>query len=209
MAEEWFNVWCLRHANVFGIANANGLAMIASWEDLFAAAGYSAADLNDATDWLATHAPPKFLNEHLGAITNRIRDRKAVDGRRESLEVHDRGSCTTCGGTGHVTVPHPGGVVDGEWVPQRFARGGATYYTVAVYCRCALGRWFEGRHDNDEKTWNLDRYEPRNPRWRVHMESRRSERNARASLGPVDDGWTDLVDHLLRQAGVDTGEEIP
>jgi hypothetical protein len=75
-------------------------------------------------------------------------------------------------------------------VPIDAARGGASYYTMAVLCRCALGQWvFEHNQEHlrervpGKRVLTLGEYERRNPRWRVQLEQRRRERRERAALG--------------------------
>ena len=187
----WFGEWVKHHATVFGLHAEADVMTLLSWEPLFVAAGYTSGDLHAATDWLAVNAPPKFRTEHLGAIQSRIRDTRAVAYRAEmNAGGEDRGTCTLCGGTGRVVVPHVAGVRDGQWVPIDAARGGASYYTMAVLCRCALGAWVLAHNEEHlrervpgKRLVTLGEYEQRNPRWRVQREQRRREQRERAALG--------------------------
>lgn len=207
MAEPWFVTWAEKHALTFAMNDDAFLQTLLSWEDLFAAAGYSREDLASATTALATSGVQLQRWDHLAAITKHVRERKAVE-RRDAPPDDPRGKCATCEGTGFVVVPHPEGVVEGEWVPQKVARGGATYYTVAVHCHCPLGRWFHGRRTGAgskyQGTWTLAAYEEKNPRWRVQIEARRQESLERSRLssrkpGPLDE----VIARLKRQYGLE------
>lgn len=204
---SWFDDWATRHATIFGL-DAERMKTVLSWEPLFMAAGYTMAELNGTTDWLAMNAPPKFWPEHLPAITGRIRDLRAVEYRTEVDPLADRGTCTTCGGTGRVVVPHVAGIVEGRWVPIAAVAGRPQRYTMAVWCRCALGKWVEARSGRalenmatrEMRPMGLDEYEGTNPRWRVQMADHERELQERSKLaGPMSREWTELVERLRRR----------
>lgn len=174
-----FAAWAEKHCTVFGMFDPKHVQMVASWQPLFDAAGYASADLDEATQWLALHAPPKFPNEHLDAIRRRLMETRAVK-RRGGQEDADRGDCGLCGGAGRVIVPHRGGVENGQWKPQA---GSARphHYTEAVACHCSRGRF--GNWTAPDRTGRakvvtmltLAEYERINPLWRRQMAARDRE----------------------------------
>ncbi len=195
-----------------------------SWNDLFATAGFSYADLDEVTAFLAAHPEAlgaektRFAGKmvaHLDAIQRRVRDRKAVQHVREDEERREEEStCTLCGNSGMVEVPHPKGVVNGEWVQQRVGRN-PSQYTIGVTCPCPAGQWrykqqanyLAGKHKDAGKDgppplpWSLDAYQQRNPKWREQMRQRLAEQLAASALEPVKDKqFAAAVDRLVSQA---------
>ncbi len=196
-----------------------------SWGDLFDTAGFSYADRDEATAYLSAHPEAlgaektRFAGKmvaHLDAIQRRVRDRKAVQHVRQDEERREEeGVCVLCGNAGMITVPHPKGVVNGEWVQQKVARGGASTYTIGVTCPCPAGRWrydqqtayLSERHARARKEgpaprpWSLDAYQKFNPKWREHMRQQLAEQLAASALEPVTDkDFADAVDRLVALA---------
>lgn len=226
--QNWYDAWAARHARAFGMAQEADLATILSWEASFMAAGYTADELADATDYILAHTEAAFaesdlkffgkLVAHLGAIRRRITDRRAVVYRREAdAHEHDRGTCTLCGGAGRVVVPHPSAVRDGDWVPVKVARAAPSWYTLAVFCRCPLGRWVMDRLAKSvpegKRFLTLDEYERRNPRWRVQLAARDRSLLADAALqgtgkaGPGDEAFDKARQSLADSWGMPEDDE--
>lgn len=194
-----FEGWAKRHALIFGFAERDAL-MMASWRELFAAAGYTYDELSEATRHLALHVLPRFPNEHLAAIQTRIRESRAVDRRCEDA---DRPTCVRCGGTGMLSVPHLAGVVGDEWRPLRVVA--ATYYTRAVRCSCERGRFGRFTSPRQGDLMGLDEYEQRNPHWRVQLARRTAELLAEPCHGdaPLAAALDRLRRRLCREPGQD------
>src|SRR5262245_29382269 len=127
---EWFNEWVNRHVLLFGMDRDQDLATFLSWRELFIRAGYTFAELCEASDWLATHAPPQYRSEHLAALQERIRAARAEHRAREDAALVSYPDCPDCLGTGWVSVPDLRQVQDGTW---------HGYQTAAVLCRCGWG----------------------------------------------------------------------
>ncbi len=216
---SWFTEWARHHATVFGILDEAGLAMLASWEPLFLAAGYLGPELHLATDWLAVNAPPRFRTDHLPALRQRLLDRRAVAyAAAQDAREDDRGTCVRCGGNGREVVPHPAGAVGGEWRPLRAFEGGRPlYYTLAVFCPCPLGRWALERtrkHAADKlearrlRTLTLEEYQAANPRWQQQLWQRDREQRAEAALGPPPlPRWAAVVGRIRERFGLLTEED--
>lgn len=205
MRSEDFDAWIERHTRVFGLVPEFGLRTMSLWFNLFTAASYTVAELNEATDWLALNAPPAKYEHHLWAIQSRIRGARAVDFSKEA-ERHEWGECTQCEGSGMVTVPHPKGLRDGLWVQIRTTRSGASFYTLAVYCTCALGNWKHGKAGHERlgdrrlRCLTLGEYERLNPDWRSQVEGRRRERVYESKLSHVPGPLDDVLARIQKQA---------
>lgn len=159
--DAWKN-WVENFANVFGLADDNGLTMINSWKPIFEKANYSEEDLVFAIDEIAKN-PPKFRSEHLKAIHEAIRLKRSYEAPpadRSNFEI----SCPFCGNAGYVSVPHFADLRNGQWVrPHR---------TMAVLCCCFLGERKRQKISIEGKypvPLGLVKYEERNPRWNEQM----------------------------------------
>ena len=206
MATDWYARWAKLYAEVFGLRDEGDLRALLAWEDALSA---SEGDLYASSDWLAAN-PAAFgttdarfagrLAMHLGALRVALREQRAIAYRRELSEIDRHGTCTRCGNTGRVVVAHVSGVRGGEWVPLKVARGGAHYYTMAVWCPCRLGRWLEGNHDQKHGAMlHLEQYERANPQWEEQVERRRREQAALAALSPPSPEWAALMNRLVEQ----------
>ena len=187
---SWFEAWAENYATVFGLRDAGDLAGLLAWEPVLAA---TAVELRDATAWLVANPRALGTSEgryagklalHLAALQARLRDCRAVRYQRtvDARERDDRGTCTLCGGSGRVVVPHRAGVQGDNWVPLTVARGGPSYYTEAVLCSCALGNWFGSRMEAEKRPGPFVEYEAINPAWRVQMAARLVQQAAAAAL---------------------------
>ncbi len=185
----WFEAWAVHHGTVFGLSESETPTLL-SWEG---ALGATAEELYSATAALATN-PRQFgesearfagkLTLHLTLLVSQIREQRSAAVSQQADPRDTLGTCTLCSSSGWVIVPHPNGLADGEWVPQRKARGGASYYTVAVLCSCALGRWM-GQHRKSAGL-TLQQYDRLNPRWPIQVARREREEAAyREAVLPV------------------------
>ena len=190
--------WTNYHATVFAVRKREDLETLQSWRRVFNAARYTYIELCEATDWLAANDPPRFLQDHLRALHDCIGRGRAVDYRRADVEPDTNGTCTDCGGTGRVVVPHPRGISNGEWVAIKVARGGQSFYTAAVLCSCKLGRWYGQRGNPDMPMMTLEEYEKINPNWVEQREARWRLQVTEASLeGPLDARLQAAIDRLV------------
>ena len=181
--------WAESYAVRFGFGPEDA-RMLASWFDVLG--NYDLPDLDAATGLLARREYPSWPRDHLKALLAVLREVVAArltaaadaDRRRSGP---DRGTCTLCRGTGRVTVPHPRAVSGGRWVPLHIARGGASWYTAAVLCRCPLGSWYAqhggmARKDGVQLAQlTLDAYERICPGWRDELHHRAAEDRAVAA----------------------------
>ena len=199
---DGFSEWARRHCTVFGLLDPRQVGMVASWQALFDAAGYTAAELNEATSWLATHAPPEFPSQHLGAVQQRVRSQRATEIKRREDDP-DHGSCPLCAGGGLVVVPDVRGVVGGRWVGIKGGSRGATFPTHAALCKCSRGRFLNCTNGRGERLIDLATYEAVNPSWPAQMARRDKELAEEARLGAPDLGRA--VDAVLKNAGGEDG----
>lgn len=162
---EW-DGWAARHGQLFALTTDADARMLAEWAGLFARAGYAPAELTEATEWLATNAPPRFRTEHLPALLERLRDQR----QRRPPPAEDRwGTCADCHGSGLVSVPNPKAVALGRWG------------TLAVACGCPAGRRFrEGRR----AFLTLADYQAARPGWRDELAAHQALLRAEAEAGP-------------------------
>lgn len=200
---------------MFGLSDIDVRAM-GTWLDLFAAADYTAAELNKASDAIAYNPSlvaksiggAMFLGKlagHLASIRHAIRELRAVEyqrdeDRRYGPDGEDRGTCTRCQGTGRVIVPHLCGVNGRVWSPTRIARGGAIYYTMAVLCPCPVGLWYAGHTDSDRCPMRLEAYAAKNPAWQAQLAQRDEERRALTRLDKPDEKWAAAVRRVSETA---------
>lgn len=196
---DGFSQWARRHCVIFGLTEPKHMEMVTSWQDLFQAAGYCAVDLNDATDWLANNAPPRFASEHLGALTRRMREVRSVRAIRD--DDREVALCVKCGGPGRLSVPLLRSIRQGEWRPYD-AGAGPVYYTEAVACDCERGR-LRDWSITDRATGNrvpmmtIADYELANPHYRQQLIGRHRElvERSRVTSGPLCKG----LDEILRR----------
>jgi hypothetical protein len=142
--------------------------MLEAYFDVFQHAGYTVAELREATTYLAQGNAPKFRTGHLPALQARLRSERLKRHHAENAALDQAGfTCSDCGGSGWVVVPHLRFILDGEWIDSS---------TMAVTCRCARGERIAGTYrmplteksaDNRHRpvAMRLVDYELRNPNW--------------------------------------------
>lgn len=157
--------WARQHFAVFGMSTQADANMLSEWQRLFASAGFTADEVAEATDWVATHDPPRFRSDQLAALQARVRARRAAETTRGPAEPA-ASSCGLCGGSG---------VACGLPNPDAMERAGGRWRTCAAYCKCPLGRWRAGR-DPGREDWA--QYEARVPDWRERLAAHRVEQEA-------------------------------
>src|SRR5262245_15512746 len=139
--------WAKRHAATFGLTRPQDEDLVLGWAAAFARSGWSVEELQDATAFLATRAPPRFREDHLAALVARLRwARQRLDANGQRVEESRCPDCRRCGGSGRCSVPSRPQMRRGPW------RGG----TEAVYCVCAAGDHARMRGAPGD---NLDVYE--------------------------------------------------
>lgn len=158
-----FEEWADRYQRIFNLNTDEHVNMFAEWHRVFQAKGITAAQLEEATDFLAVN-PPKARGVpvavlHLSAITERIKSRSHV-AKQDPLPAW-RGRCEIEGcRDGLVTVPHPKAIVNGQWVKP--------WYSMGVACYCERGQSLNARFVR------LEQYEREVPGWRLLYERRQS-----------------------------------
>lgn len=171
-----FDEWAIQHVLRFGLTDPE-LRMVISWREAFDAAGYTVAELCEATDWMTQHSAPSWRSDHLRLIQQRIADRRQFATEKLKAEALETESvCALCQSTGWVIVPHLACVQLGDWQ--------APFATFAVACdRCPLGRMKlekarampddNNRHNQRVKrTLAFSDYERGNPYWREQFAAR-------------------------------------
>jgi len=89
-AELAWVAWSQRHAAIFGLTTDTDARMFQEWCALFTKAGFTPEELQEATEWLALHAPIGSLRsraDHLMMLRERVRGRR---GEREQYEERRR-----------------------------------------------------------------------------------------------------------------------
>ncbi len=161
---EW-EEWSRRHARVFGLTAKEDAAMLMEWCDLFAADGFTPAELSLATD-AVSRDPPRYRSDHLTGL------RQALKGVRRAAippPPQDCGTCEDCSGTGRVEVP-----LDGLTSP-----GGHVYPAETlgvVLCHCRLGHWLK---EQGSKISSFDEYTSQRPHWRDDLKEIKARQRAR------------------------------
>jgi hypothetical protein len=180
-----YDAWSKRHAAMFGFSHANDGAVFAAWFEVFAASGYSAADLHGATDELAKRTDRiGWREDHLFAINAFVIGRRVAKRKADEPPPDEFGECTLCGNSGLVVVPHPKYVEGREW------KGHWLGYrpTAAVTCSCWSGRrWLDGYdrrpagyRDRIKRPLALEAYQKRVPGWKTMMDTREAAATAAA-----------------------------
>jgi len=171
---EWLE-WAGYHRNLFGWTGPNDATMVATWIGFFRRSGYSATEMQQATDLIARQTEKLYKREdHLAQLQTHLHSlRQQRQLRREEPASDQRGTCAYCGETGSVSVPLLRDVLDGEWTSRR---------TCAVWCTCWQGRQFHAtRNSRGEPMLGLTEYTHRNPHWRKHLADART-RDTEADL---------------------------
>lgn len=201
---ETFASWVDYHATVLAVRGEADIRTMLAWEPLFRQAGYAVAELTAATDWLATHEPPRFFADHLPALVRFVRGRRAL---RASDAPEQYAACVKCAGSGRLAVPLLRSVVGGEWRPYD-AGAGACYYEQAVRCDCARGRFGAFTNRDGEPLPSLEDYSRANPSWPAQLSRRRRERLAFAGHDGLPRDLEALRQRLslhFREPGCDDG----
>lgn len=138
--DSW-TAWMERAAKLLGMHGARDLDTLAEWTHLFARRSFGIGDMTDALEAVALE-PPIHKREVLGKLIGLVR---AKLGSR-APPAEDRGTCTLCGNSGLVTVPHP-------------QHTEAQWYTLGVTCRCPSGQRVRRQHTEyaEQKGWPADR----------------------------------------------------
>jgi hypothetical protein len=188
MTTEEFQAWAGEHCRVFGLSVEES-GTVLSWEPYFVASGFHKDDLADTTAHFAKipgelarlGKPAKYLGKtsvHLAAIEAYIREQTARRlGEESSRFAAEHGTCLVCYGTGFVSVPHLAGISNGRWVGAKAGGLAPQFYTQAVACSCALGRWKadkQGQRRGGEvrRIMTLEAYEHQNPDWKRQLAAR-------------------------------------
>lgn len=167
--------WSIYHAKAFCLRTTHETEMTAAWAIAFEQAGFTVAELIDATNWMLTESAPRFREQHLDMIQKRIASQRS-NAHRESVLSAMRGEeqsrCIHCDNVGLVVVPHPAFYAEGRW--------STPWPTAAVTCLCMKGE--KAKRDAEERKtpmMTLAAYEISHPDWQAQM---RERENTRAAL---------------------------
>ncbi len=170
MKVDTYEGWVEYHATVFCIRGDADTGMLLEWANIFRRAGYDVAELVAASGTLALN-PPDYRDKHLARLQQLMREARSGAAKRRDAAAEDRfGTCTDCGNSGRVVVPHPR-----IW-------DGLAWATLAVTCHCRLGHVFE---DQYRAYFNARRdglgfltyleYTKRFPSWKDEWDRRKEE----------------------------------
>lgn len=204
--------WISFHVQSFGVPYnavpndaAGWSATLALWLETFRARGYTAEELMEATrEITASSLPLGKVADHRAAIDSVIKSRRSIALRQQVADSEvDRGTCTLCGNTGFVTVPHLRGIKNGQWEwikPYRHRS------TQAVLCRCIIGT---ARAARGHKSMTLDAYEQLNPSWQDQMDLDAEERRQQQQAGPVDGRFSEALRRVIARTQQRQDDEPP
>lgn len=85
-----YDEWSERHATIFSLTGETNAAMFVSWEPIFQSAGYTFAELDDATYFMASQAAPRFSADHLPAIQSRVRSMRSMLSHEQLQELQKK-----------------------------------------------------------------------------------------------------------------------
>ncbi|MCA1685877.1 MAG: hypothetical protein LC745_07790 [Planctomycetia bacterium] len=152
--------WIDHHAAIFPKFRADdGISTLASWCRVFSGLGATPTAMGAASLELAGSDVPSWPEDQLRFLASAAR-RCAATRAAKPGEAPDPGppGCRLCASTGYASVPNAGAMEGGPWT------------TVAVYCKCDLGRWKCQRHVCNDRNGvplaSLEDYEDRFPGWR-------------------------------------------
>lgn len=166
--------WSMYHARAFGLRTNHDCEMVAAWAAAFERAGFSVAELCEATHWMLTESAPRFREQHLDMIQRRINLCRTASLRQELLAAQigeERTRCIHCDNVGLVVVPHPRFFAEGRWA--------SPWPTAAVACICQKGE--KAKRDAEERKMpmlSLLSYEISHPDWQEQMREREQTRLA-------------------------------
>lgn len=174
---QGYDAWQLRYARTFALTRPEDEEMFAEWESAFDGCGFTADDLQTATNELVAN-PPQTRSAHLRALMTGCKKAQAEKRQSVTPDFGSVGPCALCLSSGWVIVPHVGTM-----------RGTLRrYHTMAVTCMCSRGRVLSGV--------NLEQYERQNPEWRRWAAEHEEDTFARLKL-PADPG--ERADELARR----------
>ncbi len=189
MTIDEYDSWVTYHSELFQMKSVEDAPMFAKWFASLAEFGLSevkAASLTIAGDDRAR----RYRTEHLSLLRAEINHKRQARTRTEYADADARREaqkCRDCGGTGTVSVPHVGNIVNEAWA--------FPFSTMLVACNCNVGintfnfinsLDIKPRHARGEvrvRIMDLKEYEYLHPDWRVYFEQRdalrKSENEAR------------------------------
>lgn len=173
--------WVRAHATTFGLTRPEHLETLVRWARIFGGGGFTPAEMAAASEHVALHDPPRFLDGHLRSLLDRALAERA---RRAALSKPDAGwaDCPDCGGSGLVPVP--------SWKPFERRWGEA-----CCSCTCPAGarrnESWEGyrsaaaaRGERVGPLTPVDVYDAERPGWRERLAAqRRQHAEELAALG--------------------------
>jgi hypothetical protein len=177
---EGFVDWADDYCRVFGLGSDAEMRSVLALERVFELAGFTAAELKAATEWLSVHSPKLPLTDHRVAIRDCVLQLRAKRNQQLIDQAERSGqTCSLCGGSGFVTVPHLRSLTDGVW------DGGGTFgrrYTQAVSCTCGIGERKRESTTTELKDGRkpptilgLSNYERTNPHWADQLRIKAAE----------------------------------
>lgn len=90
MTDKQFNAWASRHCFVFAFSLESNAQTFAEWYEVFKRSGYTAKELNEATDRLSRREQPlQWLRDHLAHIHGLVRQIRH-ESRRDAADKMDR-----------------------------------------------------------------------------------------------------------------------
>lgn len=126
--------WIAFHKALFHLHTVHDEAMLAEWTTLFS--DCSKAEMMAASRALAVNPDKeaRFRANHSQLLRSWVMAERYRRDAAEREQLERMGSfvgCKECLGTGGISVPHPGGIVNGQWTHP--------FFTLFVACRCNRG----------------------------------------------------------------------
>lgn len=232
MTHDEYARWMDRHAALFGMMRQEDAVMFAQWRVEFESMGFTAGELNMATDYLSREASGVTRWDHLQAIRDFIRRRRSDASSRERrlVENDPRGQCTLCSDTGRICgLPHLSQVGPDGWAPLVT---GVPPLTMAAICHCIAGKWqvdaWHERSAEFKKNYPLmmkiQQYQSRNSQWQAQLRelaelqsakrasdelTRQADKKARPASKRGMDSMTNIVPQAMAKVSVKAPLALP
>ncbi len=184
MTEIEYVKWTEYHRDIFQMKSSEDAAMFGKW--LPSLAEFSIEEAKSASLAIASDdRARRFRTEHLSLLRAEINHKRTARRRDEYADADMRlnaQKCRDCDGTGMVSVPHVGCIVNEAWA--------FPFASMIVACNCNIGcntfnfvnsLDLKPRHAKGAvrvKMIDLKEYEYLHPEWRSYVESRNAQRKS-------------------------------
>ncbi len=184
MTEIEYVKWTEYHRDIFQMKSSEDASMFGKW--LPSLAEFSIEEAKSASLSIASDdRARRFRTEHLSLLRAEINHKRTARRRDEYADADMRlnaQKCRDCDGTGTVSVPHVGSIVNESWA--------FPFASMIVACNCNIGintfnfvnsLDLKPRHAKGAvrvKMIDLKEYEYLHPEWRSYVDARNQQRKS-------------------------------